>query len=494
MTRLAVAAVVVLALRAPATAEFNFDPEAVYRVPLGNAPITGPVDAPITIVAWSDFACGYCYRAQFTLEAVERMFPRQLRWVHRTLPLDDDFTLPAEAMLAAAAQGRLIPMSERLYAAGGRVDRPAVEQIARELGLDLVRFRGELDSRAHRPQIEADVRDAVALGVSGTPTYFINGRAVHGNQPLKVFVEVIEQELVRAAKTPGGYSALVAGGASAANLAAKPVLATKLDDHAIYRVGLGLPGHQLGPDSAPVTVVVWGDFECPYCAKFAGTLRELRTKYRDDLRIVFRHLAMRGHRGASLAAEAAIAAANQGKFWEFHDRLFDRRGSITRADLEQFTRDLGLDLERMRAVLDDRRFRELVASEGAAAEALGVDGTPTMFIDGQPVEGMRDLATMSTLIDDHLARARSALTKGVSARDLYALAIAAATGAEWADPTRVPQVGAVHITLREDDRVRAVAAACRRNDAVRARDVAAPLSPVGRERAASVCVAFGIDL
>jgi hypothetical protein len=97
-----------------------------------------------------------------------------------------DYTLTAEAGLAAAAQGRFRPMSDRIYAVGGRVDRAGVELIARELGLDMIRFRADLDTHVHRPQIESDVKDAVALGVTGTPTFFVNGRPVHGNMPLKM--------------------------------------------------------------------------------------------------------------------------------------------------------------------------------------------------------------------------------------------------------------------------------------------------------------------
>src|SRR5258706_331579 len=90
---------------APAHAERRgFDPAAIYRVPLGGAPKWGPADAPVTIVVWSDYACGYCNRVQPTLDGLQRLYPGQLRWVFRTLPLDDDVTLAAEASLSPAAQ------------------------------------------------------------------------------------------------------------------------------------------------------------------------------------------------------------------------------------------------------------------------------------------------------------------------------------------------------------------------------------------------------
>jgi protein-disulfide isomerase len=472
--------------------KLGFDPATVYKVPAGRAPATGPADAPVTIVAWSDFACGYCYKAQFTLDALARLYPGQLRWVHRTLPLDDDFTLTAEAALAAAAQGRLRPMSERIYAVGGRLDRAGVELIARELGLDMIRFRADLDTGAHKPQIASDVADAVALGVVGTPTFFINGRPVHGNQPLAVFAGVVDQELVRA--KGAGYDALVANGSPRADALDPRKDKTELDSAKTYRVGLGLPGHQLGPDTALVTIVAWGDFQCPYCAKLTQTLRAVRAKYGDELRIVYRHYAMRSHRDAPLAAEAAVAAAAQGKFWAFHDRLFDHFGALARHDLEEHARAAGLDLAAFRAALDDRRYRDIVAAETAAAQSLGVDGTPTMFVNGKPMFGSRDVAALETIIDEHLAQARTAVKGGIAARDVYPLFMSTAIGADRSDPSRIPDPSTTKIAARAEDRGRSVAAACRMRDAARAAELATGLAGPARRNALLVCAAAGIDL
>ena len=472
----------------------TFDPQAVYKVPLGAAPGDGPADAPVTIVYWSDFACGYCYRVQPTLDTLNRMYPGQIRWVHRTFPLDDDETVGAEASLAAAAQGQFRPMNDRLYALAGRVDRAAVELIARELGLDMVRFRADLDTRVHRAQIAADKADARGLGISGTPTFFINGRPVHGSQNLKVFVDVVDQELARAATTSGGYDALVATGKLQADTPDSEQKGFELDPNATYRVGLGLPGHQLGPDAAPVTVVVWSDFQCPYCQRSVPVVEKLRAKYGDDVRVVFRHLAMNFHKHAGLAAEAAIAAADQGKFWPYHDQIWAHFGALTRPDLESFAEAAGLDMPRFRAALDERRYRDLVVQEGATALALGVDGTPTMFVNGQPVVGSRDFDTMDKIVGAHLSRAKQAIAAGLPPGDVYALVMSDALGAERADPSSIPDASVAKISMRSEDRARAVTAACRRRDRQRAVSLAAGLAADPRRRAQLVCGSVGIDL
>ncbi len=499
------ALVVLLAFAATAHAQArkstrpSFDPDTVYNVPRGAAPTEGPADAPVTVVVWSDFACGYCNRVQATLEELRRMFPTQIRWVHRTLPLDEDNTIAAEAALAAEAQGRFVPMKDRLYGVVGRVDRVAVELLARELGLDMVRFRADLDTHVYKASIAADVADARKLGVTGTPTFFVDGRPVHGNQSLRVFVETVEQELARAAglhATGDLYDALVATGKLAADAPPDTVNHTlpDLDARIAYHVGTGLPGHQLGPDDALVTIVEWSDFQCPYCAKTQPVLAQIRAKYGNAVRIIYRHFPVQGHRNAQLAAEAAVAAAEQGKFWAFHDQIWAHFGALARSDLEVYATAAGLDLDKFRAALDDRRYRDTVMAEAGTAAALGVDGTPTLFVNGYPVNGAPPAEGFDALIGARVAEAQNALRAGLAQGDIYALIMSDAEGVERADPSRIPSVGTIHLALRPEERSRAVAAACRRHDAARALELAHDLAGDAKRAAIAVCVVEGVDL
>jgi protein-disulfide isomerase len=493
-----VIAVVLCATSARAD-ELSFDPKVVYKIPRGNAHADGPADAPVTIVMWSDYACGYCNRVQGTLDHLNRLYPGLLRWVHRTLPLDDDYTLAAEASLAAAAQGKFRPMHNRLYALRGRVTRAEAELVARELGLDMIRFRADLDAGTYRPSVRSDSADAQKLGISGTPTFFVNGRPVHGNQPLKVFVDTVEQELARAArvnasKPPDLYEALVAAGKPVADTPDAEHESTELDPGQAYRVGLGLPGHQLGPSDALVTIVEWSDFQCPYCQRQQAALQHVRQKYGDQVRIIYRHFPLSIHGNAQLAAEAGVAAAEQGKFWAFHDQVWKNFGKLSRADLEEFAKAAGLDMTKFRAALDERRYYDTVVAETAAAEAVGVSGTPTMFINGQPVVGSRDNAMLDRAIDAHLANAKAAIAKGLPKGDIYALVMASAVGDDRADPSAVPDSAAIKIEMRAEERARSVEAACRRRDKARATTLAAGLTGSAKTRAASVCAGEGIDL
>ena len=495
------ALVIVAAIAPAASAERDsFDPKVIYKGPRGPQTATeGPASAPVTIVVWSDYACGYCSRVQGTLGKLDLLYPDQIRWVHRTLPLDEDYTLAAEASLAAAAQGRFRPMHERLFALRGRVTRPEAELVARELGLDMIRFRADLDVGTYRDVVARDTSDATQLGITGTPTFFVNGRPVHGNQPLRVFAEVVDQELARAevvrVKHPSElYDALVADGRARADTPGAEHEESELDPGVGYRVGTGLPGHQLGPDDALVTLIEWTDFECQYCAKSAPVIEGVRKKYGDSLRIVFRHYPMPFHRNAQLAAEAGVAASEQGKFWEYQHAVWANFGKLSRADLESYASAVGLDMPKFRAALDEHRHRNVVMAEAAAAEALGVGGTPTMFLNGQPIVGAHAQADLERIIDAHLSHAKQAIARGLAKGELYPMMMSSARGADRADPSTVPQSTLVHIELRAEDRGRAVAAACRRRDNARARDLARGLDGDPKRRAQRVCAGEGIDL
>lgn len=492
-------ALLVLLLLAGTAVAGGFDPKAVYKVPLGDGPIVGPTDAPITIVVWSDYACGYCSRVQGTLDHLERLYPGLLRWVHRTLPLDEDYTLAAEAAMAAEAQGKFKPMHSRLFALRGRVTRAEAELVARQLGLDMMKFRADLDAGTHRKRIDKDVADAEVLAVTGTPTFFINGRVIIGSEPMRVFAEVVDEELaraeqVRASKPADLYAALIADGRPTGDTSNMDREETQLDEKTTYRMGLGLPGHQQGPDDALVTIVVWSDFQCPFCQKKAPVLAHVREKFGDQVRVIFRHMPMAFHKHAMLAAEAGAAAAAQGKFWAFHDEIWKHFGQLSRADLESFAQTIGLDMAKFKAALDERRYHNAIVAEAAAAAAIGVTGTPTLFINGQPLVGSRDTATMDKIIEAHLTGARAMISRGMAKRELYPMYMSAAHGNDRADPSAIPASQEVHIEMRAVDRVRSVIAACRRHDVARATAMSSSLDGEAKRRAATVCAGEGVDL
>jgi protein-disulfide isomerase len=201
----------------------------------------------------------------------------------------------------------------------------------------------------------------------------------------------------------------------------------------LKRIAVPADGPSRGSRAAKVTIVEFSDFECPFCARVQATLQRLLREHPDDVRIVFRHLPLAFHAHAALAAEAAVAADEQGKFWEMHDRLFDDQIALERAGLERSASALGLDLPRFRAALDSHRGKATVDADVALAGRLHVRGTPNFFINGRHVMGAQPYEEFARIVDDEIARADGLLARGVPAADLYATFVA------HADPS-LPEV------------------------------------------------------
>ncbi|HYJ75440.1 MAG TPA: thioredoxin domain-containing protein, partial [Kineosporiaceae bacterium] len=164
--------------------------------------------------------------------------------------------------------------------------------------------------------------------------------------------------------------------------------------------------HIRGPMDAPVTLVEYGDFECPYCGQAEPVVRELLASHGDDIRYVWRHLPLEHvHPHAALAAEAAEAASEQGAFWEMHDLLLDHQDHLTGRDLVAYAQQLGLDVDRFHRDLKEHRLAGRVAEDVQSAELSGVSGTPTFFVNGRRHYGAYDIDTLKAAVKTAKARA-----------------------------------------------------------------------------------------
>jgi protein-disulfide isomerase len=156
--------------------------------------------------------------------------------------------------------------------------------------------------------------------------------------------------------------------------------------------------HIRGPREAPVTLVEYGDFECPYCGRAEPVVREVLSDFA-DVRYVWRHLPLSDvHSNAQLAAEASEAADRQGAFWEMHDLLLDHQGDLQLPDLVGYAEQLGLDLDRFRRDLRDNSVARRVEEDVDSADRSGVTGTPTFFINERRHDGAYDVETLSAAV------------------------------------------------------------------------------------------------
>jgi protein-disulfide isomerase len=165
--------------------------------------------------------------------------------------------------------------------------------------------------------------------------------------------------------------------------------------------------HVRGSPEAPVTLVEYGDYECPYCGQAEVVIRELLDSFGDDLRYVWRHLPLNDvHTHAQVAAEAAEAAAAQGAFWEFHDGLLAHQEELSMSGLGRRAEEAGLDVDRFWDDVRRRAHAVRIAEDVATADSSGVAGTPSFFINGKRYDGAYDVDTLTRVVRAAQRRAR----------------------------------------------------------------------------------------
>lgn len=190
----------------------------------------------------------------------------------------------------------------------------------------------------------------------------------------------------------------------------------------------GAPGASpaMGPENAPVKVFVFSDFQCPVCRRVVEPLKQLVRAHPAEVQVVFKHHALSTHRRAARAAVASLAAFRQGRFWEYHDLLFQNQQHLEEADLIWYAEALGLDLARFRTDMADPTATAQVVYESQMAQRLGARGTPGFFINGSPLLGWGSYQSFDAQVASALADARRVAESGVPPERVAAVATASA--------------------------------------------------------------------
>jgi protein-disulfide isomerase len=361
-----------------AASAFAQSPSAATR--LATMTQRGPETAPITIVEFSDFECPFCARMPPVLDELAKKYPDKVQIVfkHIPLPIHPRSPLAHEAAVAAGDQGKFWEMHNLLFANQARLNGSDLGQYARDLKLDVARFQAALESHEFRPIVARDMAEANALGVTATPTFFINGRRLLGAQTLATLDATVEEILT--GRPPVSTTATV-----------------PLDSIDIVSASVR------GNPSAPITIVEFSDLQCPFCSRANPVLDQVLKKYGDKVRLAFKHYPLDIHPNAPLAHRAALAAGEQGKFWEMHDALFANQSKATQAGIAEIARQLGMDPERLQRDMLNPALDARIQKDKADGDRLGVDGTPTFFINGVRLVGARPLTDFGQIIDRQTA-------------------------------------------------------------------------------------------
>jgi len=163
-------------------------------------------------------------------------------------------------------------------------------------------------------------------------------------------------------------------------------------------------GATKGPPNAPIEMIEFSDFQCPYCQRAHATVEQVLAAYGDRIKFVYRHYPVQGHAAAKPAAEASECAKEQGKFWPFHDRLFANTSKLSDADLKAHAAAVGVEMAAFNACVDSHKYRSVVEADARDGEAVGVNGTPAFYINGRIISGAQPFEVFKKLIDDELQR------------------------------------------------------------------------------------------
>ncbi len=374
----------------------------VWKIPVNeDDPVKGGKDALVTIVEWSDFQCPFCSRVNPTIKKVLAEYKDDVRvvWKDNALPFHKR-AKPA-AFLARHAYEKggdelFWKTHDELFANQKNLEDDGLKQIAEKVGINWAEADRAIKAGKYKSRIEANMDLAADFEARGTPHFFINGRRLSGAQPYEKFKELIDSRLREA----------------------KQVVAKGVDRSKVYREvmktakGPAEPEKKVvsaptkdnpfkGAKDAKIVIQEFSDFQCPFCNRVNPTVSQIMKEYPNDVKVVWRNMPLPFHKDAPLAAEAAHEAFAQGgnkAFWKYHDLLFQNQKALSRADLEKYAQQVGLDVAKFKAALDSHKHKAHIDADVEVAKKAGVAGTPAFTINGYFVSGAQPYQNFDKVI------------------------------------------------------------------------------------------------
>jgi protein-disulfide isomerase len=410
--------------------------EADAAVPIhSHNPSWGSREAPVTIVEYSDFQCPFCQRVQPTLARIRATYgPQAVRlvWKNNPLPFHAEARPAAEAamgVLALAGADAFWRFHDMLFQHQDALGPDSYAAWAKDAGVtDLAAWRAGIASHAWIGAVDADENEGQALGVDGTPSFFVNGVALVGAQPFEAFQALVDDQ-ARAAheKLASGtapdrvYSELARENRARAPKPQAQEEEEPEDTQTVFRIPVG-KSPVLGNPNALVTLVEFSDYQCPFCARVEPTLKALVGKYGDKLRIVWKNSPLPFHQWAEPAAEAALEVrAEKGNpaFWQMHDAIFASQSTLEPSVLVKLGAASGARAEKVKSAIEAHTYLRDIEADLDVAEDFEADGTPHFFLNGRRLVGAQPREKFEAIIDEEIKKAQDLLAKGTRPADLY---------------------------------------------------------------------------
>jgi protein-disulfide isomerase len=398
-------------------------------------PSWGDVDALVTLIEFQDLQCPFCQRVQPVLQQLKALYgPSRLRmvWKNNPLPFHQQ-ALPAHRAAMAvhklAGNNAFLQFVETAFKHQRELSDKNFVLWAASVGISADALGVTKDGPEVQRKIDDDIQQARQAGATGTPSFRINGLVLNGAQPFDSFSAVIDEQLSAAAAelqagTPRHQVSLLLTQRNYKAVAEQPEKVQKsAEDTTVWKVPVNAGDPTLGPSDALVTIVEWGDYQCPFCKRVEETLASLRGKYPNDVRIVWKDNALPFHPEAKPAANLArhvLKYRGNAAFWKTHDALFARQADLGSALYEAIAKEHRLDWKvASTAIAKDLYGAEIDADEELARSFQAL-GTPHFFINGRRLSGAQPFEKFEALIEEQLAIARELVARGTARRKVYA--------------------------------------------------------------------------
>jgi protein-disulfide isomerase len=407
----------------------------------GKDPQWGNADAPVTVVIFSDFECPFCSRVNPTIKQIKDTYgPQKVRvvWKNQPLPFHQNArpaALASQTVFALGGNDAFWKFHDLAFENQKGLTEEAFSKWAAAAGVDVAKFKADYGSKKHAAKIDEDAAIAQKVGATGTPAFRINGVTLVGAQPFDKFKETIDAQLAEAQKLIAAgtakdkvYVELTKKNAQLSPEAAKGADAPQKpnqpppEDTSVYKVPIFPEDPQKGPKDALVTIVIWSEFQCPFCKKVEDTLKQVMTTYPNDVRFVWKDNPLPFHPRAipaAYVARAAYKAKGEKGFWEAHDALFESQPKLEDADLQAISEKLGLSWDSIQKDIAAKKSQELIDANMDLASDLEARGTPAFFINGRKLSGAQPFESFKKVIDEQIGVAKALVAKGTPKAKVY---------------------------------------------------------------------------
>jgi protein-disulfide isomerase len=327
----------------------------------------------VEIILYSDFQCPYCQQFSGPFRELQTKgidgIATKVEFKNFPLSIHSNAQVAHQAAMAAREQGKFWEMHDLLFANQQAVKQDDLLGYAKKLGLNVERFRKDMESDKVKKEIAADVAEGEKRGVNGTPTFFVNGKAYSGTRPFDQLKKLITDDRWRA-------QALA-----------------EITDNLMSK----------GPVDAPVTLELFVDLESPVSQPAMKAVNDLMQRYPAAVRLQFRNFPLAFHPQAPLAHEAAMTAARAGHFWEFATYILDHQDSLREQDLIAYAGKLGLDETSFAETIQQHRYAPRVDADLQAGLQRGIRGSPVVFVNAKRIDGVPSRQTLTEYVESELA-------------------------------------------------------------------------------------------